>query len=95
MIQSGILLIDKPEGPSSAQVLHRVKIILGAKKLGHLGTLDPFASGLLLLSCGEAVPAPLAAGSANSSSSVASDEHAAVATKTTTRARVFFMGSNR
>jgi len=53
MIQSGILLIDKPEGPSSAQVLHRVKIILGAKKLGHLGTLDPFASGLLLVGVNE------------------------------------------
>ena len=49
MNQSGILLIDKPEGPSSAQVVHRVKSLLGAKKVGHLGTLDPFASGLLLV----------------------------------------------
>lgn len=49
MMQSGILLVDKPEGPSSAQVVHRVKTILGAKKVGHLGTLDPFASGLLPL----------------------------------------------
>jgi tRNA pseudouridine55 synthase len=49
MTRSGILLIDKPEGPSSAQVVHKVKICLGAKKVGHLGTLDPFASGLLLL----------------------------------------------
>jgi tRNA pseudouridine55 synthase len=48
-MRSGILLIDKPEGPSSAQVVHRVKFCLGAKKVGHLGTLDPFASGLLLL----------------------------------------------
>lgn len=46
---SGILLIDKPEGPSSAQVVQRVKNILRAKKVGHLGTLDPFASGLLPL----------------------------------------------
>ncbi|MGZ8443948.1 MAG: tRNA pseudouridine(55) synthase TruB, partial [Candidatus Binatia bacterium] len=46
-IQSGLLLIDKPEGPSSAHVVHRVKKILGAKRVGHLGTLDPFASGLL------------------------------------------------
>lgn len=46
---SGILLIDKPEGPSSAQVVYRVKRILGANKVGHLGTLDPFASGLLPL----------------------------------------------
>jgi tRNA pseudouridine55 synthase len=48
-MRSGILLIDKPEGPSSAQVVHAVKVSLGAKKVGHLGTLDPFASGLLLL----------------------------------------------
>ena len=48
-MQSGILLIDKPEGPSSAQVVQKVKNILGAKKVGHLGTLDPFASGLLPL----------------------------------------------
>jgi tRNA pseudouridine55 synthase len=46
---NGVLLIDKPEGPSSAQVVQKVKAILGAKKVGHLGTLDPFASGLLLL----------------------------------------------
>ncbi len=53
MIQSGILLIDKPEGPSSAQVVGRIKAISGAKKLGHLGTLDPFASGLLLVGVNE------------------------------------------
>jgi tRNA pseudouridine55 synthase len=53
MIQSGLLLIDKPEGPSSAHVVHRAKVILGAKKVGHLGTLDPFASGLLLLGVNE------------------------------------------
>ena len=53
MIQSGILLIDKPEGPSSAEVVGRIKAISGAKKLGHLGTLDPFASGLLLIGVNE------------------------------------------
>jgi tRNA pseudouridine55 synthase len=51
--KSGILLIDKPEGPSSAEVVHRVKRTLGAKKAGHLGTLDPFASGLLLVGINE------------------------------------------
>jgi tRNA pseudouridine55 synthase len=50
---SGLLLIDKPEGPSSAQVVHKVKVLLGAKKVGHLGTLDPFATGLLLLGINE------------------------------------------
>src|SRR5262245_28824075 len=53
MTQSGILLIDKPEGPSSAQVVNRVKKILRAEKVGHLGTLDPFASGLLLVGVNE------------------------------------------
>ncbi|MBI2540472.1 MAG: tRNA pseudouridine(55) synthase TruB [Deltaproteobacteria bacterium] len=48
-MESGILLVDKPEGPSSAEVVQRVKRALRAKKVGHLGTLDPFASGLLLL----------------------------------------------
>jgi len=51
--RSGILLIDKPEGPSSAQIVHQVKNILAAKKVGHLGTLDPFASGLLLIGINE------------------------------------------
>ncbi len=48
-MESGILLLDKPEGPSSAQVVGKVKRILQARKVGHLGTLDPFASGLLPL----------------------------------------------
>lgn len=53
MTKSGLLLVDKPEGPSSAHVVQRAKVSLGAKKVGHLGTLDPFASGLLLLGINE------------------------------------------
>lgn len=53
LTQSGILLIDKSEGPSSAQVVSRVKRLFQAKKVGHLGTLDPFASGLLLVGINE------------------------------------------
>ena len=53
MTESGIIPIDKPEGPSSSQVVQKVKRIIGAKKVGHLGTLDPFASGLLLLGVNE------------------------------------------
>ena len=53
MTPSGILLIDKSAGPSSAQVVGRVKKLFQAKKVGHLGTLDPFASGLLLLGVNE------------------------------------------
>ena len=53
MTDSGLLLVDKPAGPSSAHVVHKIKVLLGAKKVGHLGTLDPFASGLLLLGINE------------------------------------------
>jgi len=52
-MESGILLIDKPEGPTSAHVVQRVKGIFGARKVGHLGSLDPFASGLLLVGINE------------------------------------------
>jgi tRNA pseudouridine55 synthase len=50
----GVLLLDKPVGPSSSAVLQAVKRLLGAKKAGHAGTLDPLASGLLPLLFGEA-----------------------------------------
>ncbi len=49
-MKSGIIAIHKPEGISSARVVARVKKVLEAKKLGHTGTLDPFATGLLLCS---------------------------------------------
>ena len=52
-MRNGVLLIDKIVGPSSAQVVRRVKEMMGAKKVGHLGSLDPFASGLLLLGINE------------------------------------------
>jgi len=49
----GILLVDKPAGISSARAVALVKKALGGAKVGHLGTLDPFASGLLPLCLGE------------------------------------------
>lgn len=45
---NGIVVVDKPAGISSAGVVARVKAILGAKKVGHAGTLDPFATGVLI-----------------------------------------------
>ena len=45
---SGILLIDKPAGITSANVVARVKKLLEAKKVGHTGTLDPDATGILV-----------------------------------------------
>jgi tRNA pseudouridine55 synthase len=50
---SGVLLIDKPEGPSSFAVVAEVRRRTGART-GHAGTLDPFASGLLLVLSGAA-----------------------------------------
>lgn len=50
----GVLLLDKPEGMSSTQALGRSKRLLAARKAGHTGTLDPFATGLLPLAFGEA-----------------------------------------
>jgi tRNA pseudouridine55 synthase len=50
---NGILLIDKPEGPTSADVVRRVGRLIPSTRIGHLGTLDPFASGLLPLCVGE------------------------------------------
>lgn len=50
----GILLIDKPTGFSSAEIVRRVKRFVKPSKVGHLGTLDPFATGLLPILIGEA-----------------------------------------
>lgn len=50
----GVLLLDKPAGYSSTQALSRGKRYLAARKAGHTGTLDPFATGLLPLVFGEA-----------------------------------------
>jgi len=47
-MQDGVLIIDKPAGMSSAQVVGRVKKALQAGKVGHAGTLDPFATGVLV-----------------------------------------------
>lgn len=50
----GVLLLDKPVGLSSNDALLKAKRVLNAKKAGHTGTLDPFATGLLPLCFGEA-----------------------------------------
>src|SRR5215510_3371822 len=53
MIDGGLLL-DKPVGITSNRALQEAKKLLGAKKAGHAGTLDPLASGLLIVLFGEA-----------------------------------------
>lgn len=50
----GVLLLDKPVGPSSNAALQRVKWLYRADKAGHTGSLDPLASGLLPICFGEA-----------------------------------------
>ncbi len=50
----GILLLDKPTGGSSNQVLQRVRWLFGAAKAGHTGSLDPLATGMLPICLGEA-----------------------------------------
>src|SRR5207248_11033611 len=50
----GLLLIDKPSGLTSHQVVAIVRRQLGIKKVGHAGTLDPLATGLLVVMVGKA-----------------------------------------
>jgi tRNA pseudouridine55 synthase len=45
----GLLLVDKPEGITSHDVVSRVRKLVGTRKVGHAGTLDPMATGLLVL----------------------------------------------
>jgi|Deesub1362B_J571_1020462.scaffolds.fasta_scaffold00506_15 tRNA pseudouridine55 synthase len=51
---NGLLLINKPEGLTSFEVVKKVREILKAKKVGHFGSLDPMATGLLIIALGKA-----------------------------------------
>ncbi len=48
----GFILVDKPAGLTSHDVIDRLRKITGIRKIGHAGTLDPFATGLLLIAIG-------------------------------------------
>ena len=50
----GVLIIDKPEGLTSHDVVAIARRTLGEKRIGHTGTLDPLATGVLALACGRA-----------------------------------------
>jgi H/ACA ribonucleoprotein complex subunit 4 len=54
LLDSGIVLINKPSGPTSHQLTAWARDLLNLNRLGHGGTLDPFATGLLTLLCGKA-----------------------------------------
>ena len=53
----GLLLIDKDAGPTSFNAIAGLRRLLGMKKIGHAGTLDPFATGLLTVAFGKATAA--------------------------------------
>jgi tRNA pseudouridine55 synthase len=53
ILNDGIILIDKNEGETSFDVVRKVKKLLKEKKVGHAGTLDPFATGLLIILLGQ------------------------------------------
>jgi len=51
---NGVVVIDKPRGPTSFDVVAQVRRVLGLKRVGHTGTLDPMATGVLPVCVGEA-----------------------------------------
>lgn len=53
MTFDGVILVDKPEGWTSFKADSAIKKLTGSRKAGHLGTLDPFATGLLPVFCGK------------------------------------------
>lgn len=54
MAQDGLIVIDKPAGPTSHDVVQRVRKALAMRRVGHGGTLDPDATGVLLVAAGQA-----------------------------------------
>ena len=54
LLENGVIIIDKPNGPTSHQVDSWIKKILGTEKVGHSGTLDPNATGILPIGIGDA-----------------------------------------
>ena len=52
--RSGVLVIDKPPGVTSHDVVSRIRRLFGMKRVGHTGTLDPMATGVLVICLGQA-----------------------------------------
>jgi len=50
----GIVLVDKPQGPTSHDVVRKMRRIFNTRKVGHAGTLDPMATGMLVIGVGRA-----------------------------------------
>lgn len=53
LIKEGLLLLDKPEGYTSFKLVHILRKLTGIQKIGHAGTLDPFATGLMIMLIGK------------------------------------------
>jgi tRNA pseudouridine55 synthase len=53
-VSDGVLVVNKPEGPTSHDVVDRVRKVFRTKRVGHTGTLDPFATGVLPVCVGKA-----------------------------------------
>lgn len=51
-LENGVFLVDKPEGMTSFAIVRKIRWLLGIKKVGHAGTLDPFATGVLVVCVG-------------------------------------------
>jgi tRNA pseudouridine55 synthase len=51
---SGVVVVDKPSGMTSHDVVMRVRRALQTREVGHAGTLDPMATGVLVIAVGEA-----------------------------------------
>src|SRR5947208_11994713 len=54
----GLLVVDKPAGPTSHDVVARIRRVLGERRIGHTGTLDPAATRVLALLVGRATRLP-------------------------------------
>ena len=54
LLENGVIILDKPKGPTSHQVDSWIKKIIGTEKVGHSGTLDPNATGILPIAIGNA-----------------------------------------
>ena len=52
-LHEGVLLVDKPAGKTSFYLVHRLRHLTGIKKIGHAGTLDPFATGVMVMLIGK------------------------------------------
>ena len=54
MTIDGIVLVDKPAGPTSHDVVAKIRKLFNTRKVGHAGTLDPMATGMLVIGVGRA-----------------------------------------